>query len=180
MVEAVDSGGGAAAAAYGMVPLVGGAAAAMAYEVTELTKLQQDVDELLRGFKESGAGPQSIGEDWIVQGALAGPGFHEAEYLYSTYDVVRTELLMFSRVLSLQLESMKIAIALAKTGYEDIDDDIRARMGSLNAQITELQRETLPPAKARRGKAGSDDAGSQGESAQNAGTPAEDGTSQGY
>ncbi|XIE78732.1 hypothetical protein AB6O49_12705 [Streptomyces sp. SBR177] len=158
-----------------MAPLVGGAVAAMAYEVVELTKLQQQVDELLRDFVESGAGPVKIGEDWLVKDALAGPGFHEADYLYATYDVVRSELLMFAKVLSLQLRSMKIAIRLATTGYENIDEDVRAEMGRLNAEITDLQRNTLPPPKARHARAaGPDPAGTQGETAQDAGS------SQGY
>ncbi|MFJ9813302.1 hypothetical protein ACIRTB_34305 [Streptomyces sp. NPDC101158] len=148
MAEAVDNGGAAInAAALALLPLPGGAAvaaaAAMAYEVAELAKLKNDVQALLDGFGESDIGPGKISQDWLEQGALAGPGFHEADFLFSTYEVVRHELLTFSKVLGLQMESMNIAIALAQTGYEDVDEGIKARMGALNAQITDLQREQI-------------------------------------
>ncbi|MER5207680.1 hypothetical protein [Streptomyces sp. NPDC002825] len=142
MAEATDS-GGAVNAALSLVPLIGGAvgaAASMAVEVNELAHLKDRVDALLTGFEESNAGPGKIGDDWLEEAALAGPGFHEAGYLFSSYAVVRDELLKFSKVLGLQMESMKIAIDLSKSGYENIDDDIRARMRSLNTQITDLQR----------------------------------------
>ncbi|MFC8505329.1 hypothetical protein ACFU3J_04330 [Streptomyces sp. NPDC057411] len=145
MAEATDS-GGAVSAALSLMPLMGGvgavagAAASMAVEVNELAHLKDRVDALLTGFEGSNAGPGKIGEDWLDQAALAGPGFHEADYLFSSYNVVREELLKFSKVLGLQMESMKIAIDLSKTGYENIDDDIRARMRSLNTQITDLQK----------------------------------------
>ncbi|MGW5776028.1 hypothetical protein [Streptomyces sp. NPDC003863] len=142
MAEATDS-GGAVNTALSLMPLVGGgigAAASMAVEVNELVHLKDRVDALLTGFEESNAGPGKIGDDWLEEAALAGPGFHEAGYLFSSYTVVRDELLKFSKILGLQMESMKIAIDLSKSGYEDIDDDIRARMKSLNTQITDLQR----------------------------------------
>ncbi|MFJ3904090.1 hypothetical protein [Streptomyces sp. NPDC090025] len=150
MAAAVVDDSGAFKGALSMVPLLGGpavvaaAAAAMAYEVVELSKLRNDVKALLDDFKESDAGPGKVGAEWLEQGALAGPGFHEADFLFSTYDVVRRELVMFSKVLGLQMESMQIAIDLAKTGYENIDDDLKARMSTLNTQITDLQLETRP------------------------------------
>lgn len=151
MPEPAGDGSETVGAALAVMPLIGGAAgaaaaaAAMAYEVTELARLKKDVDELLKGFNGSEAGPGRIGEDWLEQAALAGPGFQEADFLFSTYDVVRQELVTFSKVLGLQMESMKIAIDLAQTGYEDIDDDIRARMSALNTQITDLQRDQNVP-----------------------------------
>ncbi|MFD7326762.1 hypothetical protein ACFV9D_37715 [Streptomyces sp. NPDC059875] len=152
MAEAVDGGGGAIGALssmsmFGGVVGAAAAAASLAVEVSELANLKSRVDQLLKDFQESHAGPGKIGADWLDKGALAGPGFMEAEYLFSSYDVVREELLKFSKVLGLQMESMKIAIDFSKTGYENIDDDIRARMKSLNTQITDLQkREADDPA----------------------------------
>ncbi|MER8044230.1 hypothetical protein [Streptomyces sp. NPDC094032] len=144
MAEATDS-GGAVNTALSLMPLMGGvgavagAAASLAVEVNELAHLKDRVDALLTGFEGSNAGPGKIGEDWLEEAALAGPGFHEAGYLFSSYTVVRDELIKFSKVLGLQMESMKIAIDLSKSGYENIDDDIRRRMRSLNTQITDLQ-----------------------------------------
>lgn len=151
MAEATDSGGGAMNAALSLMPLMGGvgavagAAASLAVEVNELAHLKDRVDALLTGFEGSNAGPGKIGEDWLEAAALAGPGFHEADYLFASYNVVREELVKFSKVLGLQMESMKIAIDLSKSGYENIDDDIRARMRSLNTQITDLQKSDEKP-----------------------------------
>ncbi|MFI8963721.1 hypothetical protein ACIGO8_16590 [Streptomyces sp. NPDC053493] len=147
MAEALDNGGGAigAVAPYlglmGPVGAVAGAAASLAFEVSELANLKTRVQALLADFEKSDAGPSKIGEEWLEQGALAGPGFKEAEFLFGTYNVVREELRTFCKVLGLQMESMQIAIDLSKNGYQDIDDDIRARMQRLNAQITELQNQ---------------------------------------
>lgn len=144
MAEATDS-GGAINTALSLMPLMGGvgavagAAASMAVEVNELAHLKDRVDALLTGFEGSNAGPGKIGEDWLEEASLAGPGFHEAGFLFSSFNVVRDELLKFSKVLGLQMESMKIAIDLSKSGYENIDDDIRRRMRALNTQITDLQ-----------------------------------------
>ncbi|WP_329120025.1 hypothetical protein [Streptomyces sp. NBC_01353] len=145
MAEAMDGGGGAISplstmSMFGGVVGAAAAAASLAVEVNELANLKNRVDQLLKDFQGSHAGPGKIAADWLDKGALAGEGFKEAEFLFSSYDVVREELLKFSKVLGLQMESMKIAIDFSKTGYENIDDDIRARMRSLNTQITDLQK----------------------------------------
>ncbi|MFF0429620.1 hypothetical protein [Streptomyces sp. NPDC004520] len=156
MAEATDS-GGAVNTALSFLPLIGGgvgAVASLAVEVNELAHLKARVDDLLKKFEKSNAGPGKIGEDWLEEAALAGPGFHEADYLFSSYAVVQDELLRFSKVLGLQMESMKIAIDFSKSGYENIDDDIRARMRSLNAQITDLQRSGEEKANAQHARGG--------------------------
>ncbi|MFF3318194.1 hypothetical protein ACFYV5_22180 [Streptomyces sp. NPDC003035] len=145
MAEAMDGGGGAIGSLstmsmFGGVVGAAAAAASLAVEVNELANLKNRVDQLLKDFQESQAGPGKIAADWLDKGTLAGPGFKEAEFLFSSYDVVREELVKFSKVLGLQMESMKIAIDLSKNDYENIDDDIRARMRSLNTQITDLQK----------------------------------------
>ncbi|MEU8761246.1 hypothetical protein [Streptomyces sp. NPDC048659] len=143
MAEATDSGGGGAMdTALSLLPLLGGgigAAASLAVEVNELAHLKDRVDALLTTFEGSEAGPGKIGEDWLEEASLAGPGFHEADFLFASYNVVRDELLTFSKVLGLQMESMKIAIDFSKKGYAEVDDDIRRRMRALNTQITALQ-----------------------------------------
>ncbi|MEU9860371.1 hypothetical protein AB0D99_05810 [Streptomyces sp. NPDC047971] len=181
MAEAAMDGGGGASGSLSTMGMFGGvigaaaAAASLAVEVSELANLKSRVDQLLKDFQESHAGPGKIANDWLDKGALAGPGFKEAEFLFSSYDVVREELLKFSKVLGLQMESMKIAIDFSKTGYENIDDDIRARMRLLNTQITDLQK--------REGEEGQDrramGATSQTEIPQTA-APTGEGTQGGY
>ncbi|MFV0129684.1 hypothetical protein ACLGI4_18570 [Streptomyces sp. HMX112] len=134
-------------AAFSGLPLAGAVSAAaarvkkLAYDLGEIGNLKSRVDELLRDFNESQAAPTKISDGWLQQASLGGTGFKEAEYLYASYNIVREELENFSKVLGLQMESMKLAIHASEKGYQNIDDDVRDRMKALNAQIVAMQNE---------------------------------------
>ncbi|MFF9840146.1 hypothetical protein [Streptomyces sp. NPDC013740] len=144
MAEATDSGGGGGISPFilPVLPGVAGVAAAatnLVVELGEMDNLKKRVDKLLEDFGGSQGGPKKIGEDWLEKEGLGGPGFHEADFLYGSYAVVREQLQKFSKVLELQMESMKLAIHATQTGYQGIDDDIRAKMKRLNAEISHMQ-----------------------------------------
>ncbi|GGT90827.1 hypothetical protein [Streptomyces lateritius] len=145
MAEATD--GGSSGGTPGFIPpIVGGvfgvaaAAKKLVVELGEMDSLKKRVDKLLEDFGTSQAGPAKIGDEWLDKDRLGGPGFKEAEFLYGSYNVVRDQLVKFSKVLELQMESMKLAIHASQNGYQSIDDDIRARMKRLNSEIADIQK----------------------------------------
>ncbi|MFI8517279.1 hypothetical protein ACIGEZ_05550 [Streptomyces sp. NPDC085481] len=143
MAEAKDGGGGGGIPF--IPPVFGGVAGAavaatnLVVELGEMDNLKKRVDKLLEDFGTSQGGPKKIGEDWLDKTGLGGPGFKEADFLFGSYGEVRRELLKFSKVLELQMESMKLAIHATQNGYQTIDDDIRAKMKRLNAEIAAMQ-----------------------------------------
>lgn len=145
MAEATDGGAGGGIPPF-ISPIFSGmvgaakAATNLVVELGEMDSLKKRVDKLLEDFGTSQAGPAKIGEDWLDKGRLGGPGFKEADFLFGSYNVVREQLVKFSKVLELQMESMKLAIHASQNGYQAIDDDIRARMKRLNSEIADMQK----------------------------------------
>ncbi|MEU4497493.1 hypothetical protein AB0F96_29605 [Streptomyces sp. NPDC023998] len=144
MAEDNDTGKVAAAAeAFAAGPFLGGVGAAAAavqnllVEFGEMDKFKKRVDELLKEFNKSPAAHSKVAEDRLQQSNLGGAGFREAEFLYASYNRVHNELENLSKVLGLQIESMKLAIQASQTGYSKIDDDIKERMRRLNSEIAE-------------------------------------------
>ncbi|MGW6456595.1 hypothetical protein ACWF94_11845 [Streptomyces sp. NPDC055078] len=140
--------------ALSLVPGVGGAVAAAAgavgnllVELGEMDNFKKRVDELLIEFNKSPAAHDKVGEDRLTQSSLGGTGFKEAEFLHASYNVVHEELQNLSKTLGLQIESMTLAIHASQTGYQNIDDDIRARMQKLNAEIEARYDESRDPGK---------------------------------
>ncbi|MEW2083152.1 hypothetical protein [Streptomyces sp. NPDC005283] len=141
MAEDSDTGAVAAAGALGMMPVMGGvfaaagAAANLVYELGEMDNFKKRVDQLLVTLKESEAAPDKVGTDRLERGKLGGGSFKEAAFLYESYSLVHTELENLSKVLGMQIEGMRLAVQVSQTGYDKIDDDIRARMRALNSEI---------------------------------------------
>ncbi|WP_406401997.1 hypothetical protein OH805_22935 [Streptomyces sp. NBC_00879] len=137
---AEDSGAGALGA-FSMMPVVGGVFAAAAaakdlvYELGEMDNFRKRVNELLATLNESEAAPDKVGADRLERGKLGGGDFREAAFLYESYNLVHTELENLSKVLGMQIEGMRLAVQVSQTGYDKVDEDIRARMRALNAKI---------------------------------------------
>lgn len=146
--------------AFSLVPGVGGAVAAAAgavknllVELGEMDNFKNRVDQLLIEFNESPAEHRKVAEGRLQQASLGGAGFQEAEFLYASYNRVHEELQNLSKVLGLQIESMKLAIHASQAGYQNIDDDIKTQMQGLNAQIAaRYDRRRDPNADVHTGK----------------------------
>ncbi|MFE7130770.1 hypothetical protein ACFVIM_07925 [Streptomyces sp. NPDC057638] len=120
-------------------------AANLLVELTEMESFKSSVDTLLQDFASSDAHHGKVAEDRLDKASLGGPGFQEAEFLYASYHVVHQELQNLSKTLGLQIESMKLAIQASQTGYQNIDDDIKAQMQALNTQIAARYDERRDP-----------------------------------
>ncbi|MEW2548369.1 hypothetical protein AB0910_21815 [Streptomyces sp. NPDC047002] len=140
MVAAAADGGGGSGGLFGTMfsELIGGVQSAVGDVVNNLADMKQfkkDVDGLLTELHGSQAAPTRVGQDRMRRTHLGGEGFHEAQYLYASYDTVHTELESLSKVLGLQIESLSLAIETSGKSYNDLDDDIKARMHKLNSEI---------------------------------------------
>ncbi|MCF3961725.1 hypothetical protein [Streptomyces fuscigenes] len=143
VAAAADGGGGSPSDTFGVVgALFGGVVGAAVAGVNDLMsnladmkKFKKDVDGLLVELHGSQAAPTRVGQDRMQRTHLGGEGFHEAQFLYASYDNVHTELENLSKTLGLQIESMSLAIETSGKSYNDLDEDIKSRMHKLNSEI---------------------------------------------
>ncbi len=66
---------------------------------------------------------------------LGSAEFGEAQYLYESYTVVHDELEKLSKVLGAQIEGMGLAVHASRVGYDNINQDVRERMRSINTEV---------------------------------------------
>ncbi|MEI7034957.1 hypothetical protein [Streptomyces pratensis] len=123
---------------------IGGAIAAAQSTVNELytelqsfTKFRDRIDEILVDLKASPAGPEKLGEVSIGKTQFGDPAWAEASGLFASYEKVVGELESLSKLLSASIEGMGIAVLASHKGYENVDDDIRARMLAIKASVEE-------------------------------------------
>lgn len=129
----IGCGGGGVAAS---VLAAGGAAQAMRVEGETLSAFKRRVDELLRNLEKSKAAPKSIANGSLPSGRLG--AFDEADSLYSAYTHVHRQLENLSKMLALQIEGLVVTVDAAKTGYDDLDADVRARLSRIRTQADAL------------------------------------------
>lgn len=108
---------------------------ALKVEAERMKAFKTRVDDLLIELDGSEAAPGKMGDDRLRRAQLGAPEFGEAQFLYESYDIVHDELTKLSKVLGAQIEGMGLAVQTSKVGYEDVDDDIRARMKAINAEV---------------------------------------------
>lgn len=127
--------------------MVGGPSAARAanLEVTSeaLTTFQKRVDTVLRDLDASAGNPNKVDAQTINKSSLhneAARAFPEAEGLYTSYNIVHTQLVTLSKTLKLQLEAIGIAVKGAHIGFDNLEEDQRRRFWSIQTEIAELER----------------------------------------
>ncbi|MFJ9621529.1 hypothetical protein [Streptomyces sp. NPDC101181] len=117
---------------------IGGAVAAAQSAVSELytelesfTTFRDRIDEILVDLKASPADAKKLGELSIGTTQFGDAAWAEAAGLFTSYEKVVGELETLSKLLSDSIEGMSIAVLASHKGYENIDEDIRARMRSI-------------------------------------------------
>ncbi|MFE5049028.1 hypothetical protein ACFRAI_22220 [Streptomyces sp. NPDC056637] len=146
-MSADDAKGGGAespAVSGGVFGAVGAAAAgvtaaaaqAMRVEGETLTAFKRRVDALLRDLEKSHAAPSKIAGGTLGAGRLG--TFDEADQLHSSYTHVHTQLANLSKMLSLQIEALVVTVDASKTGYHNLDDDVRARLSRIRTNVDAL------------------------------------------
>ncbi|MFJ9036115.1 hypothetical protein ACIRF8_05965 [Streptomyces sp. NPDC102406] len=137
------------------------AAKAMKVEGETLSAFKRRVDELLRNLEKSKAAPKSIANGALPGGRLG--AFDEADSLHSAYTHVHSQLENLSKMLALQIEGLVVTVDASKAGYDNLDDDVRARLSRIRTQADEL---VGPGAKSAA------DSGHRGSGGASAGEPA--------
>ncbi|MFJ6614161.1 hypothetical protein ACIQPT_28195 [Streptomyces sp. NPDC091289] len=114
---------------------IGGAVAAAQSAVTELytelesfTKFRDRIDEILVDLKKSPADAKKLGEISIKDSQFGDVAWPEAKGMFASYEKVVGELETLSKLLSDSIEGMSIAVLASHQGYDNMDEDIRARM----------------------------------------------------
>ncbi|WP_394434681.1 DUF2563 family protein [Streptomyces sp. SGAir0957] len=113
-----------------------GAAKAMLVEGETLSTFKRRVDALLRELENSKAAPKSLANGSLPSGRLG--TFDEADGLHSAYTKVHGQLENLSKMLALQIEGLVATVDASKTGYDNLDDDVRARLSRIRSQADAL------------------------------------------
>ncbi|GAA1278446.1 DUF2563 family protein [Streptomyces aureus] len=112
------------------------AAKAMRVEGETLSKFKRRVDTLLRDLEKSHAAPSKIATGTLGTGRLG--TFDEADALHSSYTHVHTQLENLSKMLALQIEGLVVTVDASKTGYDNLDEDVRARLSRIRSHADAL------------------------------------------
>ncbi|MFJ1605293.1 hypothetical protein ACIOHS_18285 [Streptomyces sp. NPDC088253] len=146
-----------AIAASGIGPFAGvGAAVAQALRVEgeTLTTFKKRVDDLLTQLEESKAAPRRIADGALPTGRLG--NFDEADALHTAYTRVHTRLENLSKLLALQIEGLVVTVDASKSGYHNLDDDVRVRLSRIRTEADKLLVDKAGPgAKAHTGNGSS-------------------------
>ena len=110
---------------------------AMALDIQHkaMAGFKKRVDDLLIELEKSEAAPDKVGQDRLPRAHLGSADFKEAQFLYESYAIVHDELENLSKALNAQIEGMGLAVHASRVGHENLDDDIRARMKAVNAEV---------------------------------------------
>ncbi|MEU5136566.1 MULTISPECIES: hypothetical protein [Streptomyces] len=108
---------------------------ALAIEAQKMKAFKKRVDDLLIALGDSEASPDRMGEGRVSRAQLGSAEFGEAQYLYESYTVVHDELEKLSKVLGAQIEGMGLAVHASRVGYDNINQDVRERMRSINTEV---------------------------------------------
>lgn len=109
--------------------------AALAIEADKMKTFKKRVDDLLLALDGSEAAPGKMGDGRLPRAQLGSGDFGEAQFLFDSYTVVHDELEKLSKALGAQIEGMGLAVHSSRVGYENVDEDIRARMRAVNAEV---------------------------------------------
>jgi hypothetical protein len=135
-----------AIAASGIGPFAGvGAAVAQALRVEgeTLTTFKKRVDDLLTQLEESKAAPRRIAGGALPTGRLG--SFDEADALHASYTRVHSRLEQLSKMLALQIEGLVVTVDASKSGYHNLDDDIRDRLSRIRVEADKLIADEVGP-----------------------------------
>ncbi|MEU5899119.1 hypothetical protein [Streptomyces venezuelae] len=140
---------------YGVNPQM-----ALDIQASAMKGFKKRVDDLLTELEGSEAAPGRVGADRLSRGQLGSADFKEAQFLYDSYAVVHDELEKLSKALGAQIEGLGLAVHASRVGYDNLEDDIRARMKAINAEAEKYYEPDRDPYVRGPGGSGSGSDGS--------------------
>ena len=111
-------------------------AQAMRVEGETLTTFKKRVDALLTQLEKSKAAPSRIAGGAMPTGRLG--SFDEADALHASYTRVHSRLEQLSKMLALQIEGLVVTVDASKSGYHNLDDDVRDRLSRIRVEADKL------------------------------------------
>jgi hypothetical protein len=91
------------------------------------------VDGLLKSLDAGAGSPKSISAQ-VMDPSHPGTGFAEAKALLARYQETHTKLVQLSQTLSSTIDAMTISIDVARLGYENVDQDLLAKLWTIHDQ----------------------------------------------
>ncbi|MFD6434567.1 hypothetical protein [Streptomyces venezuelae] len=135
---------------------------ALDVQASAMKGFKKRVDDLLTELEGSEAAPGRVGADRLSRGQLGSADFKEAQFLYDSYATVHDELEKLSKALGAQIEGLGLAVHASRVGYDNLEDDIRARMRAINAEAEKYYDPDRDPYARGPGGTGSDGAAGSG------------------
>ncbi len=117
-----------------------------------MKNFKKRVDDLLIELGKSEAAPDQVGQDRLSRAQLGSADFKEAQFLYESYAIVHDELENLSKALSAQIEGVGLAVHASRVGFENLDEDIKARMREVNAEVDKYYDVDRDPYARRQGE----------------------------
>ncbi|GAA4898287.1 hypothetical protein ACFPM3_14320 [Streptomyces coeruleoprunus] len=107
--------------------------------VGALQRFQKRVTALLTEFENGPGGSTKVAQHTIARGAFSGANlpFAEADGLFHQYNRVHKELVSLSKLLSDQIEMLRIGVHAAEVGLDNVDEEARRRFHSIKARVDE-------------------------------------------
>ncbi|MGC5344610.1 hypothetical protein ACPXCE_13885 [Streptomyces sp. DT24] len=105
--------------------------------VGALEKFRDRVNTLLANFESSAGGRSKVAAQTVSRTSLSGTnaGFAEADGLYTQYNRVHEALVSLSRSLGEQIEYLSLGVQAASVGFDNVDNDVRARFHAIEARL---------------------------------------------
>jgi alpha-L-fucosidase len=97
------------------------------------------VDAVLRDLADSPASKSRVADQQIDRSSFSAGNspFAEADGLYTQYNRVHTELKTLSSTLSDQIEALAITVQWVKSGFGELDEDVRRRFWAIQERTQE-------------------------------------------
>ncbi|MFC7303190.1 hypothetical protein ACFQVC_03030 [Streptomyces monticola] len=110
-----------------------------------LEKFQKRVDALLTELEGGAAGSTKMAAQRIARSSLSGGNapFAEADGLYGQYNRVHEQLVSLSKSLGEQITMLRIAVRGTEVGFENLEEEHRARFHAIQARLLQEREEAL-------------------------------------
>ncbi|MER6999478.1 hypothetical protein [Streptomyces sp. NPDC000410] len=111
--------------------------------VGALKKFQSSVNTLLGEFEGGAGSSKKVADQTISRGSFSGANlpFGEADGLFTQYNRVHTALTTLSKSLGDQIELLSLAVHAADVGFDNVDEDVRARFHQIQTQLEDKRKE---------------------------------------
>ncbi|MDG9720083.1 hypothetical protein [Streptomyces sp. DH24] len=124
-----------------------------------LSTFKKRVDDLLTAFEESAGGSSKVARHRLSEAAFGSGRFPEAKALHLEYERVHERITALSKLLSLQMEAMQIAVHGVDVTFDNLEDEQRYRFHEIRTEVNQRRDKALQEEIRRDNDADRTDAG---------------------